>query len=153
MPSKPNVSLSRADRAAAVRPAPGPAPAAMGDAAQSAPLSTNLALGGLLLIALLIRLALIGAEGFKNDVSTFEAWALTLAEHSTRQFYANTTFADYPPGYFFVLWIVGHAYKLLVHNDPNFALLKAAVKLPAILMDLVDTVLIFAIVRRFASVA
>ena len=151
MPSKPNVSLSRADRAAAVRPAPGPAPAAMGDAAQSAPLSTNLALGGLLLFALLIRLALIGAEGFKNDVSTFEAWALTLAEHSTRQFYANTTFADYPPGYFFVLWIVGHAYKLLVHNDPNFALLKAAVKLPAILMDLVDTVLIFAIVRRFAA--
>lgn len=112
--------------------------------------STYLALGGLLLVGLALRLILIGADGFKNDVSTFEAWTLTLAEHSMRQFYSNTSFADYPPGYFFVLWIVGHVYKFIVPADPNFTWLKVAVKLPAILMDLVNTVLIFAIVRRFA---
>ena len=107
----------------------------------------------MLLAALVLRLLFIGADGFKNDVSTFESWALTLSDHPLRQFFANAGFADYPPGYFFVLWIVGHAYRLLVHNDPTYGALKIAVKLPAILMDLVDAALIFALVRRFSSTA
>lgn len=115
--------------------------------------STPLILGGVLLFAFVVRMLFIGADGFKNDVSTFESWALTLSEHSLRQFFANAGFADYPPGYFFVLWIVGHAYRLLVHSDPSYAALKIAVKLPAILMDLVDSVLIFALVRRFSTTA
>ena len=84
----------------------------------------------MLLLGLLVRLAFINADGFKNDVSTFESWALTLAEHPMREFFAKAGFADYPPGYFFVLWLVGHAYKLLVHADPTYGLLKIAVKLP-----------------------
>lgn len=139
----------RSDAAAprAVRPAAPPARAAAGSAA------TALAFGLLLVVALLVRLAFINAEGFKNDVSTFESWSLTLADHPLRDFFATAGFADYPPGYFFVLWFVGHAYRLLVHADPTYGLLKIAVKLPAIVMDLVDTVLIYTIVRRFASVA
>jgi hypothetical protein len=108
---------------------------------------------GMLLLGLLVRLLLINADGFRNDVSTFESWALTLAEHPLRQFFANAGFADYPPGYFFVLWFVGHAYKLLVHSDPTYGILKIFVKLPGIIMDIVDAALIYAIVRRFASVA
>ncbi len=115
--------------------------------------TTSLALAGLLLLGLAVRLLFINADGFKNDVSTFESWSLTLAEHPLRDFFAKAGFADYPPGYFFVLWLVGHAYKLLVHADPTYGALKIAVKLPGIFMDLVDTWLIYAIVRRFASVA
>ena len=115
--------------------------------------STSFALLGLFTLALLVRLLFINSDGFKGDVSTFESWSLTLAEHPTREFFAKAGFADYPPGYFFVLWIVGHLYKVLVHADPTYGALKIAVKLPAILMDLVDALLIYAIVRRFASVA
>jgi Gpi18-like mannosyltransferase len=119
-----------------------------GNAFASAPV-----LWGILLAALLVRLLFIGADGFSSDVGTFEAWSLALADHPLRQFFASVKFADYPPGYFFVLWFVGHAYKLLVHSDPSYTFLKIAVKLPAILMDLVDSALIFAIVRRLAPVA
>jgi 4-amino-4-deoxy-L-arabinose transferase-like glycosyltransferase len=122
-------------------------------AAEGARNSTALALAGMLFVAFVVRFVLIGADGFKNDVSTFESWSLTLAEHSLRDFYAKAGFADYPPGYFFVLWIVGHVYRLLVHSDPDYRYLKLAVKLPAILMDLVDSALIFAIVRRYSTVA
>lgn len=115
--------------------------------------TTTLALGGLLLLGLLIRLLFINADGFKNDVSTFESWSLTLAEHPMREFFAKAGFADYPPGYFFVLWFVGHAYKLAIHNDQTYGILKIFVKLPGIVMDLVDAALIFSIVRRFASTA
>jgi len=115
--------------------------------------STRLTLAGLLALALLVRLLFIGADGFKNDVSTFEAWALTLAGHPLREFFSKAGFADYPPGYFYVLWIVGHLYKSIVPSDPTYGILKVFVKLPGVLMDLVDAALIFAIVRRFASKA
>ncbi|GAC1348817.1 MAG: hypothetical protein NVSMB19_00820 [Vulcanimicrobiaceae bacterium] len=115
--------------------------------------ATSFGLAGLLVLGLLVRLLFINADGFKNDVSTFESWSLTLADHPLRDFFAKAGFADYPPGYFFVLWFVGHAYRLLVHSDPTYGALKIAVKLPGIVMDLVDAALIYALVRRFASVA
>ncbi|MBC5799327.1 MAG: glycosyltransferase family 39 protein [Candidatus Eremiobacteraeota bacterium] len=117
----------------------------------TAALSTPLLLGGMLLLALAVRLLLIGGAGFVNDVSTFEAWTLSLASGPLRSFYASAKFVDYPPGYFFVLAFVGHVCKALVHADPTWSALKVAVKLPAVIADLVDTVLIFALVRRFAS--
>ena len=92
----------------------------------------------------------MGNEGFRNDVSSFEAWAITLANHPFSQFYKSTTFADYPPGYFYILGFVGHLYAFLAPHG-NLDILKYLVKLPAVLMDLVDAGLLYAIVRRFAS--
>ncbi len=97
------------------------------------------------------------ATGFHNDIAAFEAWTLTLHQHGPWNFYAQTTFADYPPGYFLVLWVLGGIYGLLANlhvistADPNYLGLRVLVKLPAIAMDLVDAVLIFAIVRRYAT--
>lgn len=115
--------------------------------------SPRAALSGVLLLGLLLRLLFLNAEGFHNDLSSFEAWALTLHDHPLWQFYAKAGFADYPPGYFFILWVLGNVYKTFVHADATFALLKYAVKLPSIFMDLVDSVLIYALVKRFANSA
>ncbi len=122
-------------------------------AGRSGEFSTAFALAGLLLVGLILRLVFVGADGFKNDVETFEAWSLTLSQHPMREFFAKAGFADYPPGYFFILWVIGHAYRTFVHADPGYLILRIAVKLPAILMDLVDAALVFAIVRRFSTVA
>jgi Gpi18-like mannosyltransferase/predicted membrane-bound dolichyl-phosphate-mannose-protein mannosyltransferase len=105
----------------------------------------------------LIRLVFLPSLGFHNDVSAFEAWTLTLKDNPPWEFYAKTTFADYPPGYFIVLWAIGGFYTLLGHlhligtNDASYFVLRILVKLPALVMDLVDAALIYAIVRRFAS--
>ncbi|MFN2459568.1 MAG: phospholipid carrier-dependent glycosyltransferase, partial [Candidatus Velthaea sp.] len=97
----------------------------------------------------------IGGSGFHNDISAFEAWALTLTEHPLNQFYASTSFADYPPGYFFVLLVVGWIFKGLVALHvvarDAYGVLGMLAKLPAIAMDLVDAYLIYAIVRRVAA--
>ena len=114
---------------------------------------TTLAFIGLLLLALLVRLLLIGTAGFPNDVQAFESWAMTLADNPTTEFYGKAGFADYPPGYFYVLWVCGHLYRALVHSDPTYGALKLIVKLPGILGDVADTALIYAIVRRYASTA
>jgi dolichyl-phosphate-mannose--protein O-mannosyl transferase len=106
-----------------------------------------------------VRLVFLPSLGFHNDVSAFEAWTLTLKDNPPWQFYGKTTFADYPPGYFIVLWVIGAVYGTLGHlhlinvNDGSYFALRILVKLPALAMDLVDTVLIYAIVRRYASEA
>ena len=120
-----------------------------GDVAAGWPLFTILAVG------LFARLAFIGGAGFHNDISAFEAWALTLTEHPLDQFYRSTSFADYPPGYFFVLLPIGWIFKGLVATHliahDAYGVLAKLVKLPAIVMDIVDAALLFLIVRRFAS--
>ena len=111
----------------------------------------------LLLFALAVRVALLPSLGFHNDIAAFEAWTLALKDNPPWQFYAKTSFADYPPGYFVVLWGLGAIYGLLDHlhlianADNSYFALRLLVKVPALVMDLVDAVLIFAIVRRFAS--
>lgn len=104
----------------------------------------------LLVVGFVIRLLFMGNEGFKNDVSSFEAWTLTLIAHPFSAFYTSTSFADYPPGYFYILAAVGHVYQVVAPHG-NLEVLKYLVKLPAVLMDLVDGALLYAIVRRFAA--
>jgi Gpi18-like mannosyltransferase len=109
-------------------------------------------LASILLAGLVIRLFFIGNDGFKNDVSSFEGWAMTLGEHPFSQFYAKAGFVDYPPGYFYILGIVGGIWELFFkHVDTSFGILKVLVKLPAILADLLVGVLLYRIVRRFAD--
>jgi predicted membrane-bound dolichyl-phosphate-mannose-protein mannosyltransferase len=120
---------------------------------ERATLSPQWMLAGLLLIGLVIRLLLIGADGFHGDVSSFEAWSLSLVDLPISQFYDKAGFADYPPGYLYVLFVIGHLYRLLVHDDPSYFMLKVFVKMPAIVCDLVDAGLIFALVRKFAPLS
>ncbi|MEO6836273.1 MAG: phospholipid carrier-dependent glycosyltransferase [Candidatus Tumulicola sp.] len=106
----------------------------------------------LVFAGLVVRLLFISNEGFKTDVQTFEAWAIALAEHGFANFYGSTRFADYPPGYFYVLAAVGHVWETLFKDrDAGGFMIKALVKLPAILADLGVGILAYAIVRRFAS--
>ncbi len=112
--------------------------------------SAPLRLGLLLLAAFVIRLFFLGDQGFKNDIDSFEAWALTLATHPLAQFYTSTKFVDYPTGYFYILWIIGHLFQLISPHN-NYDVLRVLVKLPAILMDLADGALLYALVRRYAS--
>jgi len=113
-------------------------------------LSSRGRLIALLVIALLVRLLFIRSGGFSIDVGDFQGWATQLTRTPLSSFYNGAGFADYPPGYLYVLWIVGHVYALLAPNG-NTGLFVALVKLPAILMDLFDAAVLYALVRRYAS--
>ncbi|HTJ27039.1 MAG TPA: glycosyltransferase family 39 protein [Candidatus Limnocylindria bacterium] len=109
----------------------------------------------ILAVGLIARLLFLGSEGFHNDVAAFESWTLTLRDNPPWAFYAKSGFADYPPGYFVVLWFLGKVYAVLpgAASDPShgYALLRTLVKLPAIAMDLVDAAIVYAIARRYAA--
>jgi dolichyl-phosphate-mannose-protein mannosyltransferase len=75
--------------------------------------------------ALLLRLVVAPHAGFYGDLTIFHEWATRLASHGPGKFYEAGS--DYPPGYLYVLWLIG-----TVSASPGFLLLK----LPAILSDL-----------------
>ena len=111
----------------------------------------------LLLVGLLIRLTfayvVLPKSGFESDIGTFTAWALNLAEHGPGTFYATAGFADYPPGYLYVLWLVGSVGHLLAplgHTDPVSAT-AALIKLPAIIADLVVGFVLYQLVRSWRA--
>lgn len=108
-----------------------------------------------LLAALALRLVLAACfQGFPSDYACFYSWARMAFEDGLRGFYDAGVFADYPPGYIYVLWVVG----LLLHLSGAEYLSAASfliVKLPAILCDIAGGLLIYRLAagRRAARTA
>ena len=90
-------------------------------------LETPVGLLAMFLVALGIRIALAPRLGFFVDLGYFRTWASELAHVGPRHFYSVDRVADYPPGYLYVLWLVGK-----VSATPGYL----ALKLPAIVADL-----------------
>ncbi len=69
-------------------------------------------LAAILGVGLVLRLLFIESTAFTTISRAFEAWSTTLRDNPPWLFYKNAGFADYPPGYFLVLWVLGHIYPL-----------------------------------------
>ena len=113
---------------------------------------TEVPVGGKLILILtgagLLRVVLAATTtGYTADITTFSAWAAHAADGLT-SFYSPGYFADYPPGYIYLLWIVGTVRGLLGidFDTPAFMVL---LKLPAILADCVTAGLLFRLARRY----
>ncbi|MDD2899907.1 MAG: hypothetical protein PHI31_14485 [Desulfuromonadaceae bacterium] len=97
--------------------------------------------------AFVVRLALAAmTTGHSADIGTFSAWAGHAAEGLT-SFYSPGYFADYPPGYMYVLWLVGKA-RLLLALDFNTPPFLVVLKLPAILADIMTVLILHRLARR-----
>ena len=86
--------------------------------------------------ALLIRLcAAILSRGFDNDTACFASWSERICQTGPGGFYSPDVFTDYPPGYIYVLWLIGSLRRLLgleYYSAAHLFLLK----LPSILSDM-----------------
>ncbi len=97
--------------------------------------------------ALLLRFVIMPYGGYPTDVGTFKAWSLALAERGPRGFYGQG-FADYLPGYLYVLWAIGELHQVVRFSDQAHLFV---LKLPAAVADVVTAWVIFALARRFGS--
>lgn len=86
--------------------------------------------------ALLLRLILAyTTHGFGNDIACFAAWADRIFSVGPGAFYSAETFTDYPPGFMYVLYLIGALRSLL--GIPYYSSLHIMLlKLPAILCDM-----------------
>lgn len=105
----------------------------------------------LFLAALLTRLlAAALSKGFGTDTACFAAWAERIFQVGPGAFYSPDVFTDYPPGYMYVLWIIGavrNFFQMGYYSVPHLILLK----LPAILCDMICGLLLFGEASRKCS--
>jgi predicted membrane-bound dolichyl-phosphate-mannose-protein mannosyltransferase len=121
---------------------------------RSLPLDPATLVAVLIVLGVLLR-AVIGGlylpySGFRVDVGDFAIWAARLATGGPGQFYQPNYLADYPPGYMYVLWLLGGIGELL---RPVFGLsiTPGLVKVPGILADAGVAWLLFLYARRFGD--
>jgi Gpi18-like mannosyltransferase len=115
------------------------------------PLLLLLAAG--LLFRFLIAYVLLPGSGFQSDLSSFTAWSLRLAEQGPGEFYATAGFADYPPGYLYVLWLVGSLAELIapVFDASAVSVAGGLIKLPPMLADIGVGLVLFLLVRGWVG--
>lgn len=105
--------------------------------------------GGLAL-RIFIAAAYLPLSGLANDIGAFAAWGQRMASIGPGGFYEPGYFADYPPGYLYVLWvlgIVGGALTPFVGQDATAGL----VKIPGVLADIGVAWLLFVMARRWGA--
>ena len=86
-------------------------------------------------------------DGYKNDISSYESWALQMASEGPAGIYRAGYFLDYPPGYLYALWLAG-----IIANATGAGgvMLRMTVEAPALVADFVLALLMFIFVRRTA---
>ncbi|MBA3689281.1 MAG: phospholipid carrier-dependent glycosyltransferase [Chloroflexi bacterium] len=108
----------------------------------------------LIVLGVLLRTVIGGLylpfSGFRVDVGDFGIWASRLASRGPGEFYQPGYLADYPPGYMYVLWLIGGIGELL---RPVFGLsiTPGLVKVPGILADAGIAWLLFVYARRWGD--
>ena len=102
-------------------------------------------------LALLLRIAFIHEKGYESDIYWFQEWSYYASQDGVHSV-ASHIWCDYPPGYLYVLEQVGRFYRLF---SPDFErdtyLIIFLLKLPAIVADIVTSLLIFLLLRRKVS--
>ena len=108
----------------------------------------------ILVLGLVLRVFIAGVylplSGLSNDIGAFTAWAMRLASVGPAEFYEAGYFSDYPPGYMYVLWLlgsIGHGLIETLGRDVTGGL----VKVPGILADVGVAWLLFVICRRWGG--
>lgn len=96
----------------------------------------NFAVILLVAVAVLYRVTIAKVEpGHGSDMRCFKGWAISAYEGGLANFYTSGQFADYPPAYIYVLYVIGWLKDLLglAYDSAAFTLLT---RLPAILADI-----------------
>jgi Gpi18-like mannosyltransferase/4-amino-4-deoxy-L-arabinose transferase-like glycosyltransferase len=107
-----------------------------------------IALAFLALIGLGLRAYFcLGDYGYRNDVNTFKSWASQLFGSNLVNFYKDAKFADYPPGYMYILYLLG-ALRSLFSLNLGSAAFSFLIKLPATLCDVALAFVLYRIVSE-----
>ena len=118
-------------------------------------LSATPALIILLLVGLGLRLAIAAFffphSGFITDLSSYTSWAETLYRYGPGGFYANAGFADYPPGYLYLLWPIGYLAHIHIAGVPVDLHAEDIVKIGPILLDVAVGYVLYRLVRGWSG--
>ncbi len=94
-------------------------------------------------VAVMLRvIAALAFEGYTTDIACFKGWAIGVYEHGLSGFYSSGIFCDYPPGYMYVLYVLGGLRDML-GIDAGSALFTLIIKLPSIIAEVVLALFVY----------
>lgn len=104
---------------------------------------------GLLIAAIFLRIDFTLLPSFKLDMNTWKAWTGKLVTTGPANFYSPGYFADYFPGYLYMLWFLGSSYNFLFPNSSIYSEdFEIYLKLFTNLFDFLTAFLIYKIIGR-----
>ncbi len=100
-----------------------------------------------LFIGTVIRISLsISIRGYPNDISCWIGWSRMCAENGLFNIYRPDVFIDYPPGYMYILNIIGYIMKIF--GDIPERVQWLLVKIPPILADIGLSLIILKVAKK-----
>jgi len=84
-------------------------------------------------------------KGYETDMNCFNAWAEMIYSGGISNFYSSGQFTDYPPGYMYVLYLIGFIKSIF---SPGEKLTYLLLKLPAIICDIASGYVLYNISRK-----
>ena len=112
------------------------------------PIETGILFAVIMLLALITRyIAAAKYFGNETDMNCFIAWGDMVYKDGLGGFYSSDAFTDYPPGYMYILYVVGALRKLTGVNWYS-TLSVLMTKTPAIIADMVTGGLLYHIARK-----
>lgn len=84
-------------------------------------------------------------KGHQTDMSCFDGWSNIIFSGGITSFYAGDGFHDYPPGYMYVLYMIGAIRSMF---NPSGGALYFLIKLPAIIVDLLSGFFIYKLAQK-----
>lgn len=110
-------------------------------------LSLILFFAGAFIVHIIFAAAYIG---FETDMSCFMYWAQDVFQNGFSNFYRPDVFTDYPPGYIYILYVIGGILKLLGMTSVTTGA-AVVLKLPAIICDLLISYVVYKVARKYTK--
>ena len=92
----------------------------------------------------------VAYKGYETDLNCFSWWADAVFQNGVSKFYSLEAFTDYPPGYMYILWVVGLIKKIFNIYDLDTAGI-ILIKMPAMICDIVIGYLIYKIACKYTK--
>ena len=110
---------------------------------------SNLVVIGLIFgIAFIVRIIAAAVyKGNETDMNCFLLWSQSVFTDGLKKFYLSDSFHDYPPGYMYILYVVGAIRAMFSWAWDSTASIVLT-KMPAIIADMVTGYLIFKIASK-----
>lgn len=106
-----------------------------------------------LLLRLLLAYVILPSSGLVGDLGAYTNWAITLVNVGPGEFYDSAGFADYPPGYLYVLWLIGTISKGIVSitGADIGTVVTHLLKIPPIFLDIFSGFMLYATARNWCT--
>jgi dolichyl-phosphate-mannose-protein mannosyltransferase len=98
-----------------------------------------------LFIAIAIALRVVVAisfEGYASDIGCFKGWSVAAFEQGPANFYTSGMFADYPPGYMYLLYGLGWIRNVLNISGQS-AVFTLIIKIPSMIAEVVTAIILY----------